>query len=67
MPVEIKASQGAQGVTVNVMAHTVSGYDRFRNLGVPVYLNERASTSTASTAAHRGNLYNQLDGLDGPE
>ncbi len=40
MPVEIKASQGAQGVTVNVMAHTVSGYDRFRNLGVPVYLNE---------------------------
>ncbi len=40
MPVEIKASQGAQGVTVNVIAHTVSGYDRFRNLGVPAYLNE---------------------------
>ncbi len=40
MPVEIRASQGAQGVTVNVMAHTVSGYDRFRNLGVPAYLNE---------------------------
>ena len=40
MPVQIKASQDARNVTVNVIAHTVSGHDRFRNFGVPAYVNQ---------------------------
>ena len=38
LPVEIRASRGAQGVTVNTLAYTVSGYNRLYDRNVPVYI-----------------------------
>ncbi len=38
LPAQIRASSSAQGVSVNIFAHTVSGHDRFRNHGVPAYI-----------------------------
>ncbi len=36
--VGIRASSDAEGVTVNILAHTVSDHDRFRDYGVPAYI-----------------------------
>ncbi len=44
LQVQIRASRGAQGVSVNVFAHTVSGHDRFRNHGVPAYIEQGSRT-----------------------
>ncbi len=44
LQVQIRASRGAQGVSVNVFAHTVSGHDRFRNYGVPAYIEQGSRT-----------------------
>ena len=38
LPVQIQASSNANGVAVNIFAHTVSGHDRFRDYGVPAYI-----------------------------
>ena len=43
LPAQIRASSNAQGVSVNVFAHTVSGYDRFRNPGVRAYIDPSSS------------------------
>ncbi len=42
LPVQIRASRPANGVTVNTMAFTVSGYDRLRDHGVPPYVDPSA-------------------------
>ncbi len=42
LPAEIKASSNAQGVSVNIFAYTVSGYDRFRDHGIPAYIEPRS-------------------------
>ncbi len=38
LPVEMRASRGAQGVTVNTMAFLVSGHNRLFDVNVPVYI-----------------------------
>ena len=38
LPVQIRASSNPQGVRVNIFAYTVSGHDRFKNYGVPAYI-----------------------------
>ncbi len=66
MPVQIKASQDASGVTVNVMAHTVSGHDRFRDLGVPAYVNRGVYRSrTTATFASNSTSWVDLNSLSG--
>ncbi len=45
LPVEIQASSGAQGVTVNLMAFHVSGYNRLYDRNVPVHLTPNQDAS----------------------
>ncbi len=44
LPAQIRASSNAQGVSVNIFAHTVSGHDRFRDYGVPAYIEQGSNT-----------------------
>ncbi len=66
MPVQIKANRDANGVTVNVIAHTVSGHDRFRNFGVPAYVDRGVYRSrTTATFASNTTAWVHLNSLSG--
>ena len=59
LPVQIRASRNAQGVTVNILAYTVSGFDRFWNRNVPPWIEDTPENSplvyrTRSTPTYTG-------------
>ncbi len=62
LPAQIRASSNAQGVSVNIFAYTVSGHDRFRDYGVPAYMEgSRAVYRQRSQARYTSNNTNWAD------
>ncbi len=63
MPVEIQASSSANGVTVNTMAFTASGHDRFFDLNVPTYISPINRGSVVFRSREYSDLYGQFNGM----